>query len=73
MLEMARVHPELACAVAFHPGLSSQPEHDDRKIRPKVMVCAGVLDPLIPPAARERFISLMNAAEVLSQRERWAA
>jgi len=63
VLEMARVHPELACVVAFHPGLSNQPERDDRKIRPKVMVCAGVLDPLIPPAARERFISLMNAAE----------
>lgn len=63
VLELARVHPELACVVAFHPGLSNQPEHDDRKIRPKVMVCAGVLDPLIPPAARERFISLMNAAE----------
>jgi dienelactone hydrolase len=26
------------------------------------MVCAGVNDPLIPAAARERFISLMNAA-----------
>ncbi|HEX7839045.1 MAG TPA: dienelactone hydrolase family protein [Kofleriaceae bacterium] len=63
VLELARVHPELACVVAFHPGLSNLPEHDDRKIRPKVMVCAGVLDPLIPPAARERFISLMNAAE----------
>lgn len=62
VLEMARVHPELACVVAFHPGLTSQPESDDRKVHSKVMVCAGVLDPLIAPAARERFISLMNAA-----------
>jgi dienelactone hydrolase len=60
VLEMARCHPELACVVAFHPGLDHLPEHDDRKIQPKVMVCAGVHDPLIPPAARERFIALMN-------------
>jgi dienelactone hydrolase len=63
VLEMARCHPELACVVSFHPGLTNQPEHDDRKIRPRVMVCAGVHDPLIPPAARERFIALMNEAE----------
>jgi dienelactone hydrolase len=62
VLELARTSPELACVVAFHPGLSNQPAHDDRKIVPKVMVCAGVLDPLIPPAARERLIELMNAA-----------
>jgi dienelactone hydrolase len=60
--EMARCHPELACVVAFHPGLTSLPEHDDRAVRPRVMVCAGVHDPLIPPAARERFIALMNEA-----------
>jgi dienelactone hydrolase len=58
--EMARCHPELACVVAFHPGMTALPEHDDRKIQAKIMVCAGVHDPLIPPAARERFIALMN-------------
>ena len=61
VLELARTNPELACVVAFHPGLTSLPETDDRKIAGKVMVCAGVLDPLIPTAARERFIALMNA------------
>jgi dienelactone hydrolase len=61
VLELARSNPELACVVAFHPGLTSLPESDDRKIAGKVMVCAGVLDPLIPTAARERFIALMNA------------
>jgi dienelactone hydrolase len=60
VLEMARCHPELACVIAFHPGLTQLPEHDDRQIRAKVMVCAGVEDPLIPPASRERFIALMN-------------
>lgn len=63
VLEMARVHPELACVVSFHPGLTNLPERDHRKIKPKVMVCAGERDPLIPPAARERFIALMNEAE----------
>jgi dienelactone hydrolase len=63
VLEMARCHPELACVVAFHPGLTQQPEHDERKIRGKVMVCAGVHDPLILPAARERLVALMNASE----------
>ena len=62
VLEMARCHPDLACVVSFHPGLTNQPEHDDRAIRAKVMVCAGVHDPLIPPAARERLIALMNEA-----------
>jgi len=63
VLEMARCHPELACVVAFHPGMDHLPEHDARPIRPRVMVCAGVHDPLIPPAARERFIALMNEVQ----------
>jgi dienelactone hydrolase len=62
VLEMARCHDDLKCVVAFHPGLSNQAERDDRKVHAKVMACAGVQDPLIPPAARDRFIELMNAA-----------
>lgn len=62
VLELARTNPELACVVAFHPGLTGLPENDDRKVHGKVMVCAGILDPLIPPDARQRFIELMNAA-----------
>jgi len=62
VLELARTTPELACVVSFHPGLSNQPERDDRKIACKVLVCAGAQDPLILPAARERLIELMTAA-----------
>jgi dienelactone hydrolase len=62
VLELARTHPELACVVAFHPGLTRLPEQDSRTIAAKVMVCAGILDPLIPTAARERFLALMTAA-----------
>jgi len=60
VLEMARSVPGLACVVAFHPGLTGQPAKDDRKIACKVMVCAGVDDPLIPSEAREQFIKLMK-------------
>jgi dienelactone hydrolase len=63
VLEMARVCPELACAVSFHPGLSNLPEADHRAVHGRVLVCAGADDPLIPPAARERLITLMNAAK----------
>lgn len=62
VLEMARAAPGLSCVVAFHPGLTGQPEKDPRKVLCKVMVCAGVDDPLIPSEARERFVSLMKDA-----------
>jgi len=61
VLELARTNPELACVVAFHPGLTRLPETDDRRIAGKVMVCAGILDPLIPPDARQRLVDQMNA------------
>lgn len=60
VLEMARSVPELACVTAFHPGMAQLPESDARKVRAKVLVCAGERDPLIPPAAREKFIGLMK-------------
>ena len=62
VIEMARVVPGLSCVVAFHPGLTGLPEKDDREVLCKIMVCAGIDDPLIPVEARERFISLMKAA-----------
>jgi len=62
VLELARAASDLACVVAFHPGLTGLPDTDARKVHGKVMVCAGVKDPLIPMAAREKFIALMAAA-----------
>ena len=62
VLEMARSVEGLACVVAFHPGLSSLPEADDRTVHGSVMVCAGVDDPLISADAREKFIRLMRDA-----------
>jgi dienelactone hydrolase len=65
VLELSRAMPELSCVVAFHPGMSgptSLAEKDTRPVKAKVMVCAGQLDPLIPPDAREHFLSLMKDA-----------
>jgi len=63
VIELARAIPELACVVAFHPGLTGQnalPKHDPRPVKPKVLVCAGQRDPLIPAEAREELIRSMN-------------
>ena len=62
VLEAVRASEELACVVAFHPGLTGLPESDPRKVTGKVMVCAGQLDPLIPDDARTRFLKLMHEA-----------
>jgi len=62
VLEAVRASEELACVVAFHPGLTGLPESDPRKVTGKVMVCAGQLDPLIPDDARTRFLKLMCEA-----------
>ncbi|HLJ51926.1 MAG TPA: dienelactone hydrolase family protein [Rhizomicrobium sp.] len=62
VLELVRVSNEMACVVAFHPGLTGLSESDARKVTGKVMVCAGQLDPLIPDDARTRFLKLMHDA-----------
>jgi dienelactone hydrolase len=62
VLELVRASSEMACVVAFHPGLTGLPESDPRKVTGKVMVCAGQLDPLIPDDARTRFLKLMRDA-----------
>lgn len=60
VLELARLGAGLAAVAAFHPALTDLPEHDDRKIACKVLVCAGDEDPLIPVPSRERFAELMR-------------
>jgi dienelactone hydrolase len=65
VLEMARCTSDLACVVAFHPGMAPPvplPDSDDRPVQAKVMVCAGADDPFIPGSARKKFIELMKAA-----------
>lgn len=62
VLEMARLDLGLTAVAAFHPALNNLPERDERAVTCKIMVCAGDDDPLIPPASREKFASLMRAA-----------
>src|SRR5437763_5911902 len=62
VLELARLNVELAAVVAFHPALTNLPQHDDRTITCKVMVCAGDDDPLIPLPSREIFAAHMRAS-----------
>jgi dienelactone hydrolase len=62
VLELARMNVGLASVVAFHPEFTNLSDRDERSISCKVMVCAGADDPLIPAAAREKFIELMDAS-----------
>jgi dienelactone hydrolase len=62
VLELVRASGDMACVVAFHPGLTGLPDADPRKVTGKVMVCAGQRDPLIPDAARTQFLKLMHDA-----------
>ena len=63
VLELARISPDLKAVASFHPGLTGLPERDDRPVAGKILLCAGALDPLIPAAARDRFVALMTAAK----------
>ena len=62
VIEMARELSAIRCAVAFHAGITDLPETDPRPVYPRLLVCAGARDPLIPPAMRTRFVELMEAA-----------
>jgi dienelactone hydrolase len=63
VIEAVRATDALKCVVAFHPGLTHLPESDPRPVHGKVMVCAGLKDPLIPDDARNRFLKLMADAK----------
>ena len=55
-LELARSGAEIAAAVGFHSGLSSEaPKSDARSIRGRVLVCIGADDPMIPAEQRAVF------------------
>lgn len=63
VIDAARYANELACVVAFHPGMAELPETDPRPAVTKLLVCAGQRDPLFPPEAREHFLKLMIEAD----------
>ena len=63
-LEAARAGFKIAGAVSFHGGLSTPNPKDAKKIKTKVLVLHGNVDPLVPPAEVEGFFKEMNAAKV---------
>src|SRR3569833_2106459 len=67
MIQMCRWATEMKWLVGFHPGMQGLPEKDERTVVTKLMLCAGQQDPLLPPAARERFLKLMADANADAQ------
>ncbi|HEY4042301.1 MAG TPA: dienelactone hydrolase family protein [Rhodopila sp.] len=64
-LELARAGEDLKAVVGFHSGLAASPPKSDAKsIKPRVLVCIGADDPMIPPEQRLAFETEMREAGV---------
>lgn len=64
VLELARDGADVACIVGFHPGLNQRAPEDSKRIKGKVLMLVGAVDPVIPPEMRDAFINEMEAAKV---------
>lgn len=64
VLEMARAGLPLAGVVSFHGGLDNPKPSDAKKIKAKVLVAHGAIDPYVPPAQVDQFQKEMNEAKV---------
>jgi len=63
-LEMARQGLDLKGVVSFHGGLSSVSPDDAKKIKSRVLVLHGAVDPFVPAAEVTQFQKEMNDAKV---------
>jgi dienelactone hydrolase len=63
-LELARSGAPLLATVSFHGGLSSPKPDDAQKIRGKILVCHGAMDPLVPLAQVAAFEEQMSKTNV---------
>ena len=63
-LEAARMGLPLKGVVSFHGGLTSDDPADAKKIKAKVLVLHGAIDPNVPPDEVEQFQKEMNDAKV---------
>ena len=62
-LELARDGAALRAVVGFHSGLgTASPATDATRIQPRVLVCIGADDPMIPAEQRAAFESEMRGA-----------
>jgi dienelactone hydrolase len=62
VLELAKTGADIACAVAFHPGLTPISTAEPGAIKAKILACIGVDDPIVPHDLRSAFVDEMNAA-----------
>lgn len=63
-LEMARVGLPLRGALSFHGGLTSVSADDAKKIKSKVLVMHGAIDPFVPATEVTQFQKELNDAKV---------
>ena len=62
VLELARGSADLKGVVSFHGGLQTAAPAEPGAVTPKVLVCTGADDPMIPPAQVVDFESEMRGA-----------
>jgi dienelactone hydrolase len=63
-LELARSGAEVKAVVSFHGGLGTTRPEDAKRIKAKVLVAHGAVDPLVPPAQVSAFQKEMEDAKV---------
>lgn len=63
-LELARAGADIIGAASFHGALTNPNPQDVKNITMPVMVHHGALDPFVPPAEVNAFITEMNTAKV---------
>ena len=63
VLELARAGAELRGVVSFHGGLTAGIPAEPNKIKSKILVCHGALDPYVTMEHVSAFIGEMNAAK----------
>jgi len=64
-LELARAGADLKAVVGFHSGLGTNaPRAAKGAIKPRILVCIGADDPMIPPEQRAAFETEMREADV---------
>lgn len=64
VLELARSGAPLAGFASFHGGLATPDPADAKKIKGRVLVMHGAIDPNVPPSEVEAFQKEMNEAKV---------
>lgn len=63
-LDMARIGLPLAGAISFHGGLASAAANDAKKIKTKLLVLHGAIDPFVPEAEVSQFQKELNEAGI---------